>query len=165
MCFRPGSFFNELFVAVNPFAKTEPRTRVECTAAAVDIVDGIVKLDPGFVIRTDKVDISAYGSVDLGSEKIDLKFKNSPRKGIGLSATGLVKPYIKVGGSLAKPALTLDAPSALLSGTAAVATGGLSILVTGLFDRISTAANPCEAAIRRADSGKAPSTVKSQDAR
>ena len=65
----------------------------------------------GFVIRTDKIDISAYGSINVGTENIDLKFKNSPRKGIGLSATRLVKPYIEVGASLAKPGLTLDAIS------------------------------------------------------
>jgi hypothetical protein len=107
------------------------------------VVDGIVELHPGFVTRTDKMDIAAAGTIDLKTEKLDVHFHNAPREGIGVSAAGLVRPYIKVGGSLARPTLVLDAPGVLLHGGVAVATAGLSIVARHLLDRLSTVGDPC----------------------
>lgn len=145
-----SSFLAELVTSVNPFHKKEETTSVECTALAVDLQNGMVQIDPGFVIRTDKIDISAVGTIDLKTEKIDVSFRNAPRRGIGLSAAGLVNRYIKVGGTLHKPRIVLDPQGALVQGTAAVATGGLSVIGIGLLDRLSTAANPCAQVIAQA---------------
>ena len=139
-----GSFLGELFATINPFANKEPFTQIVCTAAALRVSNGIVKLAPGFVIRTEKLDIAAAGTIDLNSERIDVQFRNTPRDGIGLSLGGLVNRFVKVGGTLAKPAMVLDSGGALVSGTAAAATGGLSVIVTNLLDGISSAASdPC----------------------
>ena len=51
-----------------------------------------------------------------------------PQKGLGLSVTDLVNPYVKLSGTLAKPSLTLDPEGVLLEGGTAVATAGISIL-------------------------------------
>ena len=107
------------------------------------MVDGIVELRPGFVERTDKIDIAAVGRIDLKTEILDIHFHNAPRKGIGVSAAGLVRPYIKVGGSLVRPSLVLDTPGALLHGGAAVVTGGLSIVAGHLLERLSSTGDPC----------------------
>jgi hypothetical protein len=145
-----GDFFNELIATVNPFANKEKYTKIECTAAAMDIAAGVMRLQPGFVTRTDKIDISVNGSIDLKKEVVDVQFRNAPRKGIGLSAAGLVRPFFKVGGTLAKPNLELNPQKALVSGTAAVATGGLSLIAGSLLDRLSTTTNPCEKMITEA---------------
>lgn len=149
-----GSFLGEVFAAINPAKKEEPFTQVVCTAAALRVSDGIVQLAPGFIIRTDKLDIAAAGAIDLNTERIDVQFRNTPRKGTGLSLGGLVHRFVKVGGSLAKPDLALDSGGALLSGGAAAATGGLSLIVQSLFDRMSSAAvDPCAAIVAGASAG------------
>ncbi|MGD8588892.1 MAG: AsmA-like C-terminal region-containing protein, partial [Chromatiales bacterium] len=146
-----GDFFGELSTTINPFIKQEKYTQIECTAASLKMKDGVVLLDPGFVIRTDKIDISAIGRIDLHDESVDVHFKNTPRRGLGLSAAGLINPFIKVGGKLASPHIELDAPRALVSGTAAVATSGLSLLLGSLIDRVSSANNPCKQVIINAE--------------
>ena len=154
-----GRFTNDLISTLNPFRKSEAQTRIDCTAAAANLADGVLQLFPGGVIRTDKLDIAASGTIDLATERIDIQFRSVPREGLGISVAGVVQPYVKVGGTLSQPGMTLDAPKALLSGTAAVATGGLSILATSLLDRASGAINPCTDIMSKADSGKATSTL------
>jgi hypothetical protein len=46
-------------------------------------------------------------------------------------------------GTLAKPQLAVDETGVLISGGAAVATGGLSLLARGLWDRLSKAGDAC----------------------
>jgi len=147
-----GEFFDELLAYLLPLKEKETYTRLDCMAAAIDVKNGIVQMLPGAVIRTDKVDISATGTLDLRSEQINVQFRNAPRKGIGLSVAGLVHPFIKVGGTLARPALILKTQEALISGTVAAATGGLSLIAGGLIARLSTADNPCARIIEQAES-------------
>jgi uncharacterized protein involved in outer membrane biogenesis len=159
-----GRFTNDLISTLNPFAKSEPQTRIDCSAAAATVTDGVVQLYPGAVLRTDKLDILASGTINLHTEQLDIQFRSVPLKGVGISVAGVVHPYVKVGGTLSRPGTTLDAPKALLSGSAAVATGGLSILAAGLLDRVSGTTNPCAEIIAKADSGKAKSTLNPIDA-
>jgi uncharacterized protein involved in outer membrane biogenesis len=147
-----NSFLKELLTDVNPFIERDKYNHIECSAAALDIQAGVIRLDPGFVARTDKLDIAVNGTIDLKTDRIDVRFRNAPRKGTGLSAAGLVRPFIKVGGTLKKPDIELDPGKALLSGTAAVATGGLTLIAGSVLDRLSTATNPCEKLIAEAKS-------------
>jgi hypothetical protein len=54
---------------------------------------------------------------------------------------------VKLGGSLREPAVTVDAPSALLAGGLAVTTGGVSLLGKELLDRVVSEAADCSPAI------------------
>ena len=57
----------------------------------------------------------------------------------------------KLGGTLANPRLTIDPRGAAISGSAAIATAGWSVLATGLWDRwVVTARNPCKVLVERA---------------
>ena len=59
--------------------------------------------------------------------------------------------YVKLGGTLANPRLILDPAGAAVSGGAAVATGGLSILAGSMWDRwIATSGDPCKRLIKAA---------------
>ena len=79
---------------------------------------------------------------------MDLVFNTKSRKGIGISAGKAFTPYFKIGGTMANPRLVIDPKGVAISGGAAVATAGLSILAEGLWDRwIATAKNPCEGLI------------------
>jgi hypothetical protein len=49
-----------------------------------------------------------------------------------------VTPFVKLGGTLASPGVGLNKKGVLLSGGAAVLTGGLSFLYQGVGDRASS---------------------------
>jgi uncharacterized protein involved in outer membrane biogenesis len=154
-----GPFTEDLVTRLNPFVEREAQTGIGCSAAAVTLEAGVLKLEPGIVIRSDKIDTAANGTIDLKTGRVDVQFHSAPRKGLGISAAGLVRPFIKVGGTLQEPAIVLDAANALVAGAAAVATGGVSLLATSVLDRVSTTGNPCEAVIEQAKQGASQSSL------
>ena len=148
--FATESFTAQLFNTLLPMLKTEtPDMEVECTVLAADITDGVVALNPGFVFRTQRVDLSARGEIDLETEKMAIRFDNQARKGFGLSAASLVNPYVQITGTLASPSLGLDITNSALAGGAAVATGGLTVIAKPLYGRFLRRSNPCDVALKR----------------
>ena len=152
----PDEFLTKLFAVLNPFAARSQFTEMDCGVLAADIVNGRVALEP-IVIRTRELTILSQGSVDLNSEKLDLQFQTKPRTGIGVSTSTLIRPFVRVGGTLATPALELDPKGAVMSGGAAVVTAGLSILAQSLSDRFLSSPDPCGEARRKLASRDAPS--------
>ena len=139
-----GDILGEIFSSLVPTAESEPYTNLECHAGAMLFKKGVVELAPGLALRTDKVDVVASGGINLRNEKLNVVFATRSRKGVGISVSKAITPYIKLGGNLANPQLVFDARGAAVSGGAAAATGGLSILAVGLWDRwIATSKNPC----------------------
>ena len=148
-------FITEVINAVNPFAKQDPYTNVVCSAMLLRMKDGTVSGKPAFVQQTEKLRIFANTKIDLKTEKIEADFKMIPQKGLGLSVSNLVNPYIKVTGTLAKPSLILDPESILIEGGVAVATAGLSLLAKGLKDRYLSEKDPCGKAVEEFDAALA----------
>ena len=72
-----------------------------------------------------------------------------PRRGVGLSASALTNSYIKLGGTLSEPSLTIKPLQAVTATTAAVATAGLSILAKGFWDRFTSGKRSCRKAKKR----------------
>ncbi len=138
-----GNFIEELFTAVNPFAKTDPYTEVSCVMLVADIENGRIDAKPGLALQTSKMNIVSEGTIDLRSEKLDLNFKTAPRKKISISAGEFINPYLKVGGTMARPQLMLDPTGTLVSGGAAVATLGLSLVAKAVWDRVFSASDVC----------------------
>ncbi|MCP4875212.1 MAG: AsmA family protein [Gammaproteobacteria bacterium] len=130
-----GSFYSELFSAINPVATREPYTNITCFAAYGEIEDGVGKINPGAVMQTDKLDMFAIGQVDLNTEQISLRFDTSARKGIGISVADFVNPFVGVSGTLASPKLGINPENAMFEGGVAYATGGLSIVAKSLYNR------------------------------
>jgi hypothetical protein len=124
-----NDFLTELLNLLNPFAKKSPYTRMECSVTAADIVNGLVTVSP-LLLNTEEITIFSQGTIDLRTEKVDMSFNTKPRTGLGLSTSVVINPFIKVGGRLAEPAIELDPKGALVSGGAAVATAGLSLLAS-----------------------------------
>jgi len=137
-----SDFLTELFEALNPLAESSEYTRVDCAAMGADIEDGVVRVDPA-VFHTEAFTIFNSGTVNLGSEKIDLSFTTKPRKGLGITPGTVINTLIKVGGTLKKPAVELDPQGAIVAGTAAIATAGLSIVAKGFSDRFLASKDPC----------------------
>jgi len=142
----------ELFAALNPFATRQTETHVECAVVRLNLAAGIVKLNP-FAIRTERMTTVGGGSLDLGTEKLEFDWVTKPRKGLGLSASTLTNPYIKVGGTLSKPSIAVKPLEATVQTGAAVATMGLSLVAQGLWDRMTSERKVCEKAIEEAEAG------------
>jgi uncharacterized protein involved in outer membrane biogenesis len=134
---------NQLLTALNPFAKTDNFSNWDCTAVSADIVDGSAEIKT-LVIQGEKVMIVGSGDIDLKTEKLNIEFQTKPRSGVGISAGMFVTPFIKAKGTLAQPSIGLNKKGTLLTGGAAVATGGLSFLIKGLFDRVTVEGDHCE---------------------
>ena len=146
--FLTNDFIAELLGILNPFSKTREFTQIECAVAAAEIESGQVALDP-IVLQTEQLTVVSQGAIDLGTEKIDLTFNSKQRKGLGFSASDLVNPFIKVGGTLASPVIELDPAGTVVRGGLAVVTGGLSILANSLAERFLSSNDPCGKALEQ----------------
>ena len=88
---------------------------------------------------------------ELQNEQLDFDFKMGPRKKLSISAGEFINPYLKVTGTMAAPRLRLDPTGTLVTGGAAVATAGLSLLATAIWDRVSAASDPCGEIVKQAE--------------
>jgi len=135
-----------LLNAFNPFAKHDVATELQCGVFFVSLEDGVARLDP-MALQSDKMTMLGKGKIDLGTEKLDLEWITKPRKGIGISASMITNPYIKLGGTLSEPAVHLKGMEAVASTGVAVATLGLSLVAKGMFDRVTAEKKVCKKAL------------------
>ncbi len=148
-----GDLLFQLLGALNPLAKSEDSTALSCAVARFTILDGIATTDKGLAARTDKVDVVGSGIIDLRTEKLDLGIRPSPRQGVGLSLSSPIAGLTRVRGTLAHPAIGIDAAGTLRTAASvgvAAATGGLSMLGEKLFDKVSADSDPCRTALGQA---------------
>jgi len=138
-----GDIFAQLFGALDPLAKDEECSNWDCTIVSANMGDGQVTFD-GMLAQGEKVMIVGGGSIDLKTEKLNVEFNTKPRSGVGMSADLLVKPFVKLKGTLASPGIGLNEKGTLLSGGAAIATGGTSLLVETAVDRATAEGDQCE---------------------
>ena len=115
-----------------------------CIVAPISIVDGKVSSDPNAFVSTERIRLTSKSTIDLKTEAIDMNLRSTPQKGLTISGGEIFNPYIKVVGTLASPRLAIDETGVLISGGAAVATGGLSVLAKATWDRVSRSREPCE---------------------
>lgn len=137
-----SDFLTELFDLLNPLAETNEYTILDCSVVAADISGGKVDVRP-VVFHTEGITIFSSGSISLQNEKINLSFNTKPRKGLGITAGTVINTLIKVGGTLKQPTIELDPAGAIVGGTAAVATAGLSIVAKSFADRFLSSKDPC----------------------
>ena len=144
-----GDILTQLFSSLNPLAKHEEFSTWECTVVSVNLVDGLADID-GMLAQGEKVMIVGGGDIDLKTEKLNIEFNTKPRSGVGISADMFVTPFVKVKGTLASPSVGLNKKGTLLTGGAAFATGGLSLLLKAAFDRATAEGDQCEKALETA---------------
>jgi len=151
LAFLTQDFVTELISTINPFSKSDGYTNMECGVVLLHFHDGVLDSDPVLVQQTDKLRIFASTNIDFKTETLDANFKMVPRKGLGLSLSNLVNPYVKLTGTLRKPALVIDPEGVLIEGGLAVATAGLSLVAKSLKDRFLSEKDPCGKALAEAD--------------
>ncbi len=162
-----ADFLFEIVRRINPFVKQSQTTHLECGLFGFVIRDGIASADKTIVLKGKNLMILGEGQIDLGTEQLKLVFRPKAQEGIGFNTSGLVK-FIGVGGTLANPQPTANPKGLLMSGAslgAAVASGGMSLVLQNMFDRITAGRRECdrvEAAFRdRIATGESSSTTSS----
>ena len=138
-----GDMLDEILTTINPFRKSDPYTTFTCIVVPLEIVNGVVTSAPNTLVSTDKVHMALTSVVDLKSEGIVMNVRTTPRKGISISAGELINPYMKIIGTLAAPRLAVDEKGVLITGGAAVATAGLSLLARAAWDRMTRSSDRC----------------------
>lgn len=152
-----GDLLNQLFTALNPAAGSEPYTSMECAVVNLRFRNGVAKYDKRVAVLTRQMSIVSAGTIDLKNERLDLGFKPMPRadtKDLGITAGDLVSAA-RLQGPLSKPELGLDAKGTAKAGLTlygAIATGGASLLLEGLWNKATADENPCRTALSRGGS-------------
>lgn len=148
-----ADLFLGLLDLLNPLSAKDAGagTHVECAVVAFPIEQGRLASKTGIGIRTRQLSILGGGVVDLGTETIDIGVNPKPREGLGLNAAGIAD-FVRLGGTLSEPRPVTDAKGVASAGVkvgAALATGGLSLVAEGLFDRSGGDVDAC--AVARGD--------------
>lgn len=138
-----GGVLSEILNVINPFYKADPYTDIRCVVLALALDDGQVASAPVSFIATDKIRVTPTSTIDLKSEVIETTIKMRPQQGLKISTGEILNSFVRVTGTLAEPRLAVDEAGVLVSGGAAVATGGLSILAGMAWDRLSRSKDPC----------------------
>ena len=128
-------FGTGLIDRINPFAKDEPYTNIECGILRMDIEDGKVNFQRKLAMQTTKVTWRGGGDINLKNERVDVGIVPIPKTGIDFSV-GSLASLVHIGGTLKNPTVVLDPKDVALKYgkyMAALSTGGLSILAEGLF--------------------------------
>ena len=138
----------QLFTKLNPFAKEDKFTVIDCSVIRLDMTNGKTTLKP-ILFQTGKVTVTAHGSIDLGTEVLELDFNTRPRTGIGISPGMFTNPFLEVRGTLANPTVGVGAKG-VTSGALAAATGGASVIAKGAVDRVKGEADLCGSTLQAA---------------
>jgi uncharacterized protein involved in outer membrane biogenesis len=138
-----GDMLSEILSTINPFYKAEPTTNFKCVVISLEVVDGKFTSVPNSFFSTEKIRLTTKSTLDLKTEKIDLNIRSTPQRGLSISGAELFNPFIKIVGTLAAPGLAVDETGVLISGGAALATGGVSVLARATLDRLFRSREPC----------------------
>ncbi len=133
----------EALRTINPLRKKQETRTLDCGIYDISIAEGIATLDQ-VAIQTDQLLFVATGSIDLNTEKLNVNFRAKPREGLGVSLGTIANSFLGVRGTLGSPRVTLDPKGSVATTGVAVATGGLSLLARGVWDRLSAAKDICE---------------------
>jgi uncharacterized protein involved in outer membrane biogenesis len=139
----------QLVRTFDPTDKSDQATNMQCGVILFNVENGVAKTDREVAAETKRMNVIGSGTIDLGTEAIDLVLRAQPRDGVGISA-GALGNVVRVSGTLAAPKTRMDAVGALKTGAsvgAAVATSGISLLVQGLFNRLIADSSPCKTAL------------------
>lgn len=142
---------------LRPDSDQPAMTELQCAVVAFRIKDGVAASDKGIALETPQMTVVGGGTVNLGTEKLDLGLQPHPREGIGISA-GQFAELVRLGGTLSNPRPKTDTLGAVKTAArvgAAVATGGISLLAGGIFERATADDHPCDTALAFA-AGKSP---------
>jgi hypothetical protein len=141
-----GDFFVSLLDAINPMRKQFDQSVVECAVAYLPFQNGVVNIVDSIGFKTDRLDITLSGTLNLNNEAINLDIYPKEKSGLttGVNLGGLVK----LQGTLEHPGLGVNKVGVLNSAVSVglgFLTGGASILAENAKS-IATKSDPCKKA-------------------
>ncbi|MFO1314498.1 MAG: AsmA family protein [Burkholderiales bacterium] len=144
------SALDQLTQAVNPFRTRDPSTELTCAVVRLPLKDGVARVDRSIAMESQKVGISASGTVDFRNETLAFTFQPKVRGGIPIDIANVAE-LVRVSGPFTHPQVSVDAAGsakALASLGAAVGTGGLSMVAQSLFSWADgKGPGPCQIAL------------------
>lgn len=133
--------------AINPMASKSEYTVAKCAVVNLAITNGVATTNNGIAFVSDELQVTSSGTINLGTERVDLSLSPKARGGIGVGL-GSLASAVRIQGPLTSPGIGIDKAGAAktigLLGMA-FATGGGSILAQGARDRVGSG-DPCETA-------------------
>ncbi len=163
----PAAALDSLAAAVNPFRARDPSTELVCAVARFPVANGIARVDRGLALETDKLGVSASGTLDFRDETLDLSINPKVRKGISIDLATLAD-LVRVTGPFSAPRVAIDAAGSakvIASVGAAIGTSGLSAVAQGLLSWADgSGPGPCQVALEGASArnGQAPAANPQQ---
>ena len=149
----PAFVIDRLNEAINPFRTRDPSTELLCAVVRFPMANGIARVDRSIAAETDKLGVSASGTLDFRNETLDFQFNPKVRKGISIDFAGF-SDLVRVSGPFASPHVGIDpAGSAKLIASvgAAIGTGGLSAVAQSLLSWADgSGPGPCKIALEGA---------------
>ncbi len=161
-----ADLLTEVFTSLNPLATKDDYTRLTCAVVRMAIRNGVATADKGIAVETKKMNVIGSGTVNLKTEKLDLAVRPRPKEGLGISLGGLAG-LVRIKGTLAEPRVGIDEMGVVKTGLAvgaALATGGLSLIAQGLFDKATEGAPPCQVALGKVSPATASTAPAQQPA-
>lgn len=155
-----ASLLYTLSQAINPFARSDKVTELQCAVAHFDLKDGVATASRGIAMQTTKVDVIASGVIDLDTEAIDFSAKPVAKQGLGISLSP-VASIVRVRGTISKPQFAIGAKAAALRIGAGIGTGGISVLAEGLYSSLAADPTACATARQPVDSRKSRGALQS----
>jgi hypothetical protein len=135
---------------VNPFAEQNPESELKCFVFKASVEDGMMRFKKGIAAESTRLNMLGGGTIDLGTEGLDLGIQSEPREGLGISLHGVTGRLVRISGTLAEPKLALDLLGAAETAArigGAIVTGGLSLLGEIAVGALGKGGGPCEKAL------------------
>lgn len=142
-----------LLLTLLPGRPADEFNQLVCAAAHFDVAKGVATSSDGIVLRLQRMDILGSGAVNLGSGQILFGYRAVHRNFFSVSLLGLTSGVARVTGTLSEPKVELDPSGVLLTGGAAWATAGVSLLAGELWRKFEATGDPCS---RIADGARIP---------
>jgi hypothetical protein len=140
---------SDLFTALIPTGNNRDTMALECGVINYAIKDGLAIADKGIAFVTGQMNIVGSSKINLKTEALAIHLKPRVKEGLGISVADLAD-LVSIGGTLKKPAMGADLMSTIQAGLkvqSAIATGGLSLLASGLLEKLTADTDPCATAL------------------
>ena len=144
-----GGLLTDILDKADPYRRSDPSTDFKCGVVRLPVRDGIAISQRTIAYETTKVNMVVAGTINLGTEALDLAIRPTVKKGLGIGATNLAE-LVRVTGTLSRPQIGIDtvaSAKAALSVGGAMATGGISLLAESLFSKETADRTPCQNAL------------------
>ena len=125
-----SSAIDKVAQAINPFRERDPSTELVCAVVRLPLANGIARVDRSIAMETQKVAVSATGTLDFRNETLDFNFHPKVNKGISIPGLNFAD-LVGLRGPFASPQVAVNAAGsvkAIASIGAAVGTAGLSTI-------------------------------------